>query len=49
MIIYGVDLHDYFLTEFGTLTGGGSPYGSRLTQEKFEAYQTIPFWGEFLS
>ena len=49
MIIYGVDLHDYFLTEFGTLIGGGRSYGSRLTQEKFEAYQTIPFWGEFLS
>ncbi len=49
IIIYGVDLHDYFLTEFGTLIGGGNAYGSRLTQKKYEAYQTIPFWGEFLS
>ena len=49
VIIYGVDLHDYFLTDFGKLVGGGNAYGSRLTQEKFEAYQMIPFWGEFLS
>ena len=49
IIMYGVDLHDYFLTEFGTLIGGGNAYGSRLTQEKYEAYQTIPFWREFLS
>lgn len=49
IIIYGVDLHDYFLTEFGRLIGGGNAYGSQLTQEKYEAYQTIPFWGEFLS
>lgn len=49
IIMYGVDLHDYFLTEFGTLIGGGNVYGSRLTQEKYEACQTIPFWGEFLS
>ncbi len=49
MIIYGVDLHDYFLADFGKLTGGGSPRSSRLTQVKLERYQTIPFWGEFLS
>jgi len=48
IIIYGVNLYDYFLTEFGDLTGVGSSYGSQLTQEKFEKYQTIPFWGEFL-
>jgi hypothetical protein len=40
------DLHDYFLADFGKLTGVGS---SQLTQVKLEAYQMIPFWGEFLS
>jgi hypothetical protein len=49
IIIYGINLHDYFLTDFGKLTRVENTYGSRLTQEKYEAYQTIPFWGEFLS
>ena len=49
MIVYGVDLHDYFLTDFGKLTGVESSGSSQLTQVQFEAYQTIPFWGEFLS
>lgn len=49
IIVYGVDLHDYFLTEFGTLIGGGNAYGSQLTQEQYEAYLSIPFWGELLS
>ena len=46
IIIYGVDLHDYFLADFGKLIGVES---SQLTQVKLEAYQMIPFWGEFLS
>lgn len=49
IIIYGVDLHDYFLTDFGALIGQENAYGSQLTQEKYEAYQAIPFWGAFLS
>jgi hypothetical protein len=48
IIIYGNDLHSYFLAEFGSLIeaiGSKSP----RTPEQWEAYQAIPFWGEFLS
>jgi hypothetical protein len=48
MIFYGTDLHNYFLTDFGKLTGVESTGSSQLTQVKFEEYRMIPFWGEFL-
>jgi hypothetical protein len=55
MIIYGIDLRHYFLTEFGELVGIGredigslQPASEQEMQERFEKYQTIPFWGEFL-
>jgi hypothetical protein len=49
IIVYGIDLHDYFLHEF-TWLGFPQPvdYG-RITEEQHEAYLTIPFWGELLS
>jgi hypothetical protein len=47
--VYGVDLHDYFLADFGMLTGVKSFGSSQLTPVNFEAHQMIPFWGEFLS
>ncbi len=49
MVIYAVDLYDYFLVEFGELIGERNIGHSRLTQVKYAAYQTIPFWGDFLS
>ncbi len=48
MVIYGVDLHDYFLTEFASLTGSKRERGSLLRKEKYQAYKKIPFWGAFL-
>lgn len=49
MIVYGVDLRDFFLAGLGMLIGLKSFGSSQLTQVKFEEYQMIPFWGEFLS
>jgi hypothetical protein len=48
IIVYSPTLYDYFLIEFGELVGVTSVSGTQLTPEKFAAYQTIPFWGEFL-
>src|SRR5713101_4504337 len=49
MIIYGDDLHSYFLAEFGDLAGVGRLGSSQPMPERWETYQAIPFWGEFLS
>jgi len=48
MIIYGRDLRRYFLAEFGGLIEAAES-GTPQTPEQWEAYQAIPFWGEFLS
>ncbi len=48
IIVYGVDLHDYFLKEFPELTGLGRTGSSQITQALFEEYKKIPFWGELL-
>jgi hypothetical protein len=49
MIIYGDDLHSYFLAEFGDLAGVGRFGSSQRMPGRWETYQAIPFWGEFLS
>lgn len=49
IILYGITLYDYFLAEFGDLVGENNSYDVHLTQEQFEGYQRIPFWGELLS
>src|SRR5260370_13855027 len=49
MMIYGVDLHHYFLAEFWALAGVGGSVSGQLIQVRSETYQTIPFWGEFLA
>jgi hypothetical protein len=48
IIIYGEDLHSYFLHEFGDLVGEGRSVHDRRRQVRLEPYQTIPFWGELL-
>jgi len=48
IIILCDDLHSYFLTEYGGLINAAGS-GIRKTPEQREAYQTIPFWGEFIS
>jgi hypothetical protein len=55
IIIYDINLHDYFLDEFGDLCGISNEDRQQLKaarkqkiQERFEAYLAIPFWGEFL-
>jgi hypothetical protein len=48
IIIYGEDLHSYFLHEFGDLAGEGKLVHDRRRQVRLEPYQTIPFWGELL-
>jgi hypothetical protein len=49
MIVYGANLHDYFLGEFSGLTGVEYTVSSQLTPEQFEEVQEIPFWGDFIS
>ncbi len=48
IIIYGVNLHDYFLREFGGLIGIEYPHNPSMTREQYMEYQNIPFWGDFL-
>jgi hypothetical protein len=48
MIIYGEDLHSYFLEEFGDLVGEGRPSHDHQRQIQLEPYRAIPFWGEIL-
>lgn len=48
MVIYGEDLHSYFLHEFGDLLGIERPADSRQKQPSLEPYRSIPFWGEIL-
>lgn len=48
MIIYGKDLHSYFLEEFGNLVGEGRPLHDHQRQIRLEPYRAIPFWGEIL-
>jgi hypothetical protein len=51
IIVYGGDLHDYFLIEFG----GGTSSEERETIKaakrripRVESYESVPFWGELL-
>jgi hypothetical protein len=46
IVVYSSNLHDYLLMEFGDLIGG---VYTQLTPSNIEAYQTIPFWGDFVS
>ena len=55
MIVYGVDLRHYFLTEFRKLPGiegedvqHTQPVSDEEMQKRMEWYRAIPFWGEFL-
>lgn len=55
IIIYSVNLHDYFLDEFGDLCRVSEEDRQQLKaasdqkiQERLEFYQTIPFWSELL-
>jgi hypothetical protein len=48
MILYGEDLHSYFLQEFGDLLGRERPADGRQRQLSLEPYRAIPFWGEIL-
>ena len=48
MIIYGEDLHSYFLEEFGNLVGEGRPLHDHQRQIPLEPYRALPFWGEIL-
>lgn len=56
MIIYGVDLRHYFLTEFAVLLGIGREdieqalsLSDEEMHKRMERYRAIPLWGEFLS
>ncbi len=49
MIVYGVNLHNYFLSEFGELAGVEGHGSFQLTPEQYEEVQEIPFWGDFIS
>ena len=49
MIIYADNLHSYFLAEFGSLVGVGEAISYQPVPQRRATYQTIPFWGEFLS
>jgi hypothetical protein len=56
MVIYGVDLRHYFLGECGDLVGVGKEdlqeslvISRQVRQQRWEMYQAIPFWGEFLA
>ena len=42
IIIYGVTLHNYFLTEFEDLTGVEHPYGTQITQENSKRIRQFP-------
>jgi len=48
IIIYGENLHSYFLHEFGSLVGEGRPMPKQRRQIRLEPYRAIPFWGEIL-
>ncbi|QBD74780.1 SMI1/KNR4 family protein [Ktedonosporobacter rubrisoli] len=48
MVVYGDNLHNFFLKEFGGLFGVKSFEIPRLALVDFSAYELIPFWGEFL-
>ena len=54
MIVYGLDLHHYFLTEFAELLGIGKEDSQSLLsipdqemQERVEQYWAIPFGESF--
>jgi hypothetical protein len=56
IIIYSVDLRTYFLMEFAQLIGMGKEdlqelqaISHQTMQQRWETYQSNPFWGEFLS
>jgi hypothetical protein len=55
MIIYGLDLRHYFLTEVAELLGIGKEdlqqalsVSDEEMQKRMEQYRAIPFWGKFL-
>jgi hypothetical protein len=48
MVIYGEDLHSYFLKEFGDLLREARPSHNDRGQIRLEPYRAIPFWGEIL-
>jgi hypothetical protein len=49
IIVYSGNLHDYFLMEFGDLIGEAYVGSAPLAPLNIEAYQAIPFWGDFVS
>jgi len=51
IIVYGVDLHDYFVIEFCDATTSDERDALKTAEARrsdIGRYESIPFWGEFL-
>jgi hypothetical protein len=49
IIIYSLNIHDFFLKELAQLLPASPLPVEQLTDEQFNTYQNIPFWGPLLS
>jgi hypothetical protein len=51
IIVYGANLHDYFLIEFGERSDPEECEAIRTAQRRIpgvDTYEAVPFWGELL-